>query len=165
MHATGRQSLAGRTAQDGAPLHYQRHRPERTTLHGQEQLAAIFIAHTDVSTAQHEATAGSPWSKIEALRPRQTQSREVASALPGLPLMASNALMLAWRQGSQVPTIRVDRGESPLVPAPRRGASPATTGDLVVEPRPTLQSTSSSRYLSKRDGAAIKVEEHHAQFA
>ena len=51
MHATGQQSLAGRTAPDGAALHYERHRPERTTLYRLvQQHAASFIAHTEAST-------------------------------------------------------------------------------------------------------------------
>ena len=51
MHATGRQSHAGRTAPEGAPLHYERHRPEQTTLYRfVQQHAASFIAHTEAST-------------------------------------------------------------------------------------------------------------------
>ena len=51
MHATGRQPLAGRTAPDGAPLHYERHRPDQTTLYRLvQQHAASFIAHTEAST-------------------------------------------------------------------------------------------------------------------
>lgn len=38
-------------APDGAPLHYERHRPEQTTLYRLvQQLAASFIAHTEAST-------------------------------------------------------------------------------------------------------------------
>lgn len=51
MHATGRQSFAGRAAPDGAPLHYERHRPEQATLYRLvQQHAASFIAHTEAST-------------------------------------------------------------------------------------------------------------------
>jgi hypothetical protein len=36
---------------DGAPLHYERHRPEQTTLYRLvQQHAASFIAHTEAST-------------------------------------------------------------------------------------------------------------------
>jgi hypothetical protein len=38
-------------APDGAPLHYERHRPEQTTLYRLvQQHAASFIAHTEAST-------------------------------------------------------------------------------------------------------------------
>ncbi len=38
-------------APDGAPFHYERHRPERTALHPLvQQHAASFIAHTEAST-------------------------------------------------------------------------------------------------------------------
>ena len=48
MHATGRQP---QRAPDGAPLHYERHRPEQTTLYRLvQQHAASFIAHTEAST-------------------------------------------------------------------------------------------------------------------
>ena len=40
-----------RRAPDGAPLHYERHRPEQTTLYRlMQQHAASFIAHTETST-------------------------------------------------------------------------------------------------------------------
>jgi hypothetical protein len=48
MQGIGRQP---QRALDGAPLHYQRHRPEQTTLYRLvQQHAASFIAHTEVST-------------------------------------------------------------------------------------------------------------------
>ena len=48
MQAIGRQS---QRAPDGAPLHYERHRPEQTTLYRLvQQHAARFIAHTEAST-------------------------------------------------------------------------------------------------------------------
>ena len=48
MHATGRQP---QRAPDGAPLHYERHRPEQTTLYRLvQQHAASFIAHAEAST-------------------------------------------------------------------------------------------------------------------
>jgi hypothetical protein len=48
VHATGRQP---QRAPDGAPLHYERHRPEQTTLYRLvQQHAASFIAHTEAST-------------------------------------------------------------------------------------------------------------------
>jgi len=38
-------------APDGAPVHYERHRPEQTTLYRLvQQHAASFIAHTEAST-------------------------------------------------------------------------------------------------------------------
>jgi hypothetical protein len=38
-------------AADGAPVHYERHRPEQTTLYRLvQQHAASFIAHTEAST-------------------------------------------------------------------------------------------------------------------
>ena len=38
-------------APDGAPIHYERHRPERTTLYRLvQQHAASFIAHTEANT-------------------------------------------------------------------------------------------------------------------
>ena len=51
MHATGRQPKPAIRASDGAPLHYERHRPEQTTLYRLvQQHAASFIAHTEAST-------------------------------------------------------------------------------------------------------------------
>ena len=51
MHATGRQPNPATRAPDGAPLHYERHRPEQTTLYCLvQQHAANFIAHTEAST-------------------------------------------------------------------------------------------------------------------
>ncbi|WP_298828016.1 transposase zinc-binding domain-containing protein [uncultured Piscinibacter sp.] len=48
MQAIGRQP---QRAPDGAPLHYERHRPEQMTLHRLvQQHAASFIAHTEAST-------------------------------------------------------------------------------------------------------------------
>lgn len=48
MQAIGRQP---QRAPDGAPLHYERHRPEQTTLYRLvQQHAASFIAHTEAST-------------------------------------------------------------------------------------------------------------------
>ena len=51
MHANGRQPSAKQRALDGAALHYERHRPEQTTLYRLvQQHAASFIAHTEAST-------------------------------------------------------------------------------------------------------------------
>ena len=48
MRATAQQP---QRAADGAPLHYERHRPEQTTLYRLvQQHAASFIAHTEAST-------------------------------------------------------------------------------------------------------------------
>ena len=48
MQAIGRQP---QRAPDGAPLHYERHRPEQTTLYPLvQQHAASFIAHTEART-------------------------------------------------------------------------------------------------------------------
>jgi hypothetical protein len=48
VRAIGRQP---QRAPDGAPLHYERHRPEQTTLYRLvQQHAASFIAHTEAST-------------------------------------------------------------------------------------------------------------------
>ena len=48
MHAKGRQT---QRAHDGAPLHYERHRPEQTTVYRLvQQRAASFIAHAEAST-------------------------------------------------------------------------------------------------------------------
>ena len=48
MQAIGRQP---QRAPDGAPIHYERHRPERTTLYRLvQQHAASFIAHTEANT-------------------------------------------------------------------------------------------------------------------
>ena len=48
MQAIGRQP---ERALDGAALHYERHRPEQTTLYRLvQQHAATFIAHTEAST-------------------------------------------------------------------------------------------------------------------
>lgn len=48
MQAIGRQP---QRAPDGAPLHYERHRPEQTTLYRLAQQHAVsFIAHTEAST-------------------------------------------------------------------------------------------------------------------
>ena len=48
MQAVGQQS---QRAPDGAPLHYERHRPEQTTLYRLvQQHAASFIAHTEANT-------------------------------------------------------------------------------------------------------------------
>ena len=48
MQAIGRQPQG---APDGAPLHYERHRPEQTTLYRLvQQHAASFVAHTEAST-------------------------------------------------------------------------------------------------------------------
>ena len=48
MQAVGRQP---QRAPDGTPVHYERHRPEQTTLHRLvQQHAAGFIAHTEAST-------------------------------------------------------------------------------------------------------------------
>ena len=47
MQAIGRQP---QRAPDGAPVHYERHRPEQTTLYRLvQQHAASFIAHTEAS--------------------------------------------------------------------------------------------------------------------
>ena len=49
MQAIGRQLMR---APDGAPIHYERHRPEQTTLHRLvQQHAASFIAHADPQKA------------------------------------------------------------------------------------------------------------------
>ena len=51
MHATGRQPKPAIRAPDGAPLHYERHRPEQTTLYRLvQQHAASFITPTEAST-------------------------------------------------------------------------------------------------------------------
>ena len=51
MHATGRQPKPAIRAPDGAPLHYERHHPEQTTLYRLvQQHAASFIAHIEAST-------------------------------------------------------------------------------------------------------------------
>jgi len=51
VRAIGRQPGARRRASDGAPIHYERHRREQTTLYRfMQQYAASFIAHTEVST-------------------------------------------------------------------------------------------------------------------
>ena len=48
MRATAQQP---QRAPDGAPVHYERHRPEQTTLYCLvQQHAASFIAHTEAST-------------------------------------------------------------------------------------------------------------------
>lgn len=48
MQAIGRQP---QRVPDSAPVHYERHRPEQTTLyHLVHQHAASFIAHTEAST-------------------------------------------------------------------------------------------------------------------
>ena len=48
MRATAQQP---QRAPDGAPVHYERHRPEQTTLYRRvQQHAASFIAHTEAST-------------------------------------------------------------------------------------------------------------------
>ncbi len=48
MRATAQQP---QRAPDGAPVHYERHRPEQTTLYRLvQQHAASFIAHTEAST-------------------------------------------------------------------------------------------------------------------
>ncbi len=48
MQAIGRQP---QRAPDGAPVHYERHRPEQSTLYRLvQQHAASFIAHTEAST-------------------------------------------------------------------------------------------------------------------
>ena len=48
MQAIGRQP---QRAPNGAPVHYERHRPEQTTLYRLvQQHAASFIAHTEAST-------------------------------------------------------------------------------------------------------------------
>ena len=48
MQAIGRQP---QRAPDGAPIHYERHRPEQTTLYCLvQQHGASFIAHTEAST-------------------------------------------------------------------------------------------------------------------
>ena len=48
MQAIGRQP---QRAPDGAPFHYERHRPEQTTLYRLvQQHAGSFIAHTEGST-------------------------------------------------------------------------------------------------------------------
>ena len=48
MQAIGRQP---QRAPDGAPVHYERHRPEQTTLYRLvQQHAASFIAHTEAGT-------------------------------------------------------------------------------------------------------------------
>ena len=48
MQAIGRQP---QRAPDGAPVHYERHRPEQTTLYRLvQQHAASFVAHTEAST-------------------------------------------------------------------------------------------------------------------
>jgi Transposase zinc-binding domain len=48
VHATGRHP---QRAPAGAPLHYERHRPKKTTLYRLvQQHAASFIAHTEAST-------------------------------------------------------------------------------------------------------------------
>jgi hypothetical protein len=51
VQAIGRQPCAGQRAPDGALLHYERHRPEQTTLYRLvQQHAASFVAHTEAST-------------------------------------------------------------------------------------------------------------------
>ena len=48
MHAIGRQP---QRASDGVPIHFERHRPEDTTLYRLvQQHASSFIAHTEAST-------------------------------------------------------------------------------------------------------------------
>ncbi len=51
MHANGRQLGARQRARDSATLHYERHRPEQTTLYRQvQQHATTFFAHTEACT-------------------------------------------------------------------------------------------------------------------
>ncbi len=51
MQALGRQPCAAQRAPDGASVHYERHRPEQTTLYRLvQEHAASFIAHTETST-------------------------------------------------------------------------------------------------------------------
>ena len=57
MQAIGRQP---QRAPDGAALHYERHRPEQTTLYRLvQQHAASFIAHTEASTGALVKTSAS----------------------------------------------------------------------------------------------------------
>jgi hypothetical protein len=51
VQAIGRQPCARQGAPDGARVHHERHRPERTTLYRLvQQHAAGFIAHTEAGT-------------------------------------------------------------------------------------------------------------------
>ncbi len=72
MQATGRQP---QRAPDGAPLHYERHRPEQTTLYRLvQQHAASFIAHTEASTGAalprfiNQKTSSTPSSNAASWR-------------------------------------------------------------------------------------------------
>jgi len=57
VQAIGRQP---QRAPDGAPVHYERHRPEQTTLHRWvQQHAATFIAQ-----AEDTAGAAVPWRPV-----------------------------------------------------------------------------------------------------
>jgi hypothetical protein len=51
VQAFGRQPFAAQRAPDGASVHYERHRPEQTTLYRLvQEHAASFIAHTEAGT-------------------------------------------------------------------------------------------------------------------
>ena len=52
MQAIGRQPTAALRAPDGVPVHYERHRPEQTTLHRLVQLhAATFFEQAEAAAA------------------------------------------------------------------------------------------------------------------
>ena len=52
MQAIGRQPCPGHWAPDGAPIHYERHRPEQTTLY------RLVQQHAETFFADVEAAAG-----------------------------------------------------------------------------------------------------------
>lgn len=75
MQAIGRQPCAGQKAPDSAPVHYERHRPEQTTLFRLvQQHAATFIA-------QAEAEAGAGLPRFAKAEPVAVASPELAVAV------------------------------------------------------------------------------------
>jgi hypothetical protein len=69
VQAFGRQPCAAQREPDGASVHYERHRPEQTTLYRRvQEHAASFIAHTEAST-------GSELPQFIKAEPGHKQSR------------------------------------------------------------------------------------------
>ena len=68
MQAIGRQPFAGQRAPDGAPVHYERHRPEQTTLY------RLVQEHATTFIAQAKDAAGADLPQFVKAEPAHKQS-------------------------------------------------------------------------------------------
>jgi hypothetical protein len=138
VQAVGQQS---QRAPDGAPLHYERHRPEQTTLYRLvQQHAAIFIAHTEANTGaepprfikdEFDAFLAGPGpgarggAGLKPPEPRRLRRRHHTHhhGLPCQPAGGARDLAARCRKTKGQPSVRGRKRSLPLVAHPMQTAN------------------------------------------